>query len=421
MDGTGVRVVGVGAVSPVGADAHSTWEALLAGATGVRTVELDEGLVTVAPAAEGFTERVPATRARRLDRAQQLALVAAREAWTDAGRPQVAPDLLAVVVGSGIGGVQTLLQQSDVYRNKGARAVSAHGFTMTMPDGPAVAVGLDLGAKAGVHAPVSACASGAEAVAWALLLLRTGAADVVVCGGSEAGLLPLSLAGFGAMRALSRIGDADRTPRPFDAARDGFVLGEGAAMLVLESQRREQTRPAYARLLGAGMSSDAFHPVAPDPTGEGGVRAMRAALGSAGCGPADVTHLNTHATATPLGDIAEARAIHAVLGADAASVPVTATKSATGHLLGAAGALEAVITVLSVSEGCAPPTRNLDTLDPEIELQVVTHAPAKIARGVALSNSFGFGGHNVTLAVGPTPDTAVSRPLPAPATAERGG
>ena len=404
-----VVVTGIGATTPVGGDVRSTWDALLAGTSGVRRLEAewaaDLPVHIAAPAAVEPTEVLDRVEARTLDRSQQLALVAAREAWADAGFSRelsVDPDRLAVVVASGIGGVLTLLAQYDVLRERGARRVSPHTVPMLMPNGPAATVGLDLVARAGVHTPVSACASGAEAIALALDLLRAGRADVVVAGGTEAAIASLPIAGFAAMRALStRDGDPQEASRPYDKGRDGFVLGEGAAVLVLETEAHARARGArvYAELAGAGISSDAHHVAAPEPTGAGAARALTLAMRDAELGPADVAHVNAHATSTPLGDIAEAGALRTALGNAVDGVNVTAVKSCTGHLLGAAGALEAAVTVLSLHHRLVPPTRNLDDPDDEIALDVVRISPRELPAGAAaLSNSFGFGGHNVTLA-----------------------
>jgi 3-oxoacyl-[acyl-carrier-protein] synthase II len=405
---TNVLVTGLGATTPVGGDMPSTWAALLAAESGVRRLDADWAadlpVQIAAPVAVEPTEVLDRVEARTLDRSQQLALVAAREAWGDAGLGPgaVPPERLAVVVASGIGGVLTLLAQYDVLREKGARRVSPHTVPMLMPNGPAATVGLDLVARAGVHAPVSACASGAEAIALALDLLRAGRADVVVAGGTEAAIHALPIAGFAAMRALStRDGDPREASRPYDKARDGFVLGEGAAVLVLETEEHARARGAqvYAELAGAGMSSDAHHVAAPEPTGAGAARAIALALTDAGLDAGDIAHVNAHATSTPLGDVAEAAALRTALGDAAAEVCVTATKSCTGHLLGAAGALEAAVTVLSLHHGQVPPTRNLDDPDDDVALDVVRFEPRALPEGTAaLSNSFGFGGHNATLA-----------------------
>ena len=406
---TKVVVTGLGATTPVGGDVPSTWDALLAGRSGVRRLDTgwaaDLPVQIAAVAAVDPLEVLDRVEARTLDRAQQFALVAAREAWTHAGfgaDVTVEPEGLAVAVASGIGGVLTLLAQYDVLRERGARRVSPHTVPMLMPNGPAATVGLELVARAGVHAPVSACASGAEAIALALDLLRAGRADVVVAGGTEAAIAPLPIAGFAAMRALStRDIDPTEASRPYDKARDGFVLGEGAAVLVLETEEHARARGAtiYAELAGAGVSSDAHHVAAPEPTGAGAARALSLAMRDAGLGPTDVAHVNAHATSTPLGDVAESLALRTALGDAVSKVSVTATKSCTGHLLGAAGALEAAVTVLSLHHQLVPPTRNLDDPDDEIGLDVVRMSPRPLPAGAAaLSNSFGFGGHNVTLA-----------------------
>ena len=406
---TDVVVTGLGATSPVGGDVSSTWDALLAGRSGARRLDADWAadlpVQIAAPASVEPTDVLDRVEARTLDRAQQFALVAAREAWADAGFGEattVDPDRLGVAVASGIGGVLTLLAQYDVLRERGARRVSPHTVPMLMPNGPAATVGLELTARAGVHAPVSACASGAEAIALALDMLRAGRADVVVAGGTEAAIHPLPIAGFAAMRALStREGDPQEASRPYDKARDGFVLGEGAAVLVLETAEHARARGAkvYAQLAGAGMSADAYHVAAPEPTGAGAARALSLAIRDAGLTPGDIAHVNAHATSTPLGDVAEAAALRTALGDAASQICVTATKSCTGHLLGAAGALEAVVTVLSLANRLVPATRNLDDPDDDVALDVVRMSPRELPAGAAaLSNSFGFGGHNVTLA-----------------------
>jgi 3-oxoacyl-[acyl-carrier-protein] synthase II len=277
---------------------------------------------------------------------------------------------------------------------------------MLMPNGPAAAVGIELGARAGVHTPVSACASGAEAIAYAVDMIRSGRADVVVAGGTEAAIHPLPISGFAAMQALSMRNDSPETAsRPYDVTRDGFVLGEGAGVIVLETEEHAKARGAriYAEVAGAGLTSDAHPLAAPEPEGRGAGRAMKAALEAAGAVPGDVVHLNAHATSTPVGDTAEAKAIRVALGSATDDVAVSATKSMTGHLLGAAGALESIFTILAVHHRLAPPTINVEDLDPEIDLDVVRKEPRALGHEgqqiVALNNSFGFGGHNVALAV----------------------
>lgn len=406
MTAVDIVVTGLGATTPLGGDMPSTWRALLDGASGARL--LDEAWAEDLPVRIAATVSTdpgevlePAER-RKLDRGQQLAVIAAKEAWHDAGEPGVEAERLAVVLASGIGGITTLLDQYDVLRSRGARRVSPFTVPMIMPNGPAAAVSLLLGARAGAHSPVSACASGAEAVAVALDIIRSGRADVVVCGGTEAVVHPLPMAAFAAMRALSsRHDDPASASRPFDKQRDGFVLGEGAAVLVLESRRHAEARGAtpYATVAGAGMASDAHHVAAPDPDGAGASRAILAALRDAGLTAADVGHINAHATSTPTGDVAESRALRLALGSHADRVPVTATKSCSGHLLGAAGALEAAVTCLSLRDATVPAIRNLDDPDDDVDLDLVRVTPRSLARGTAaVSNSFGFGGHDVALA-----------------------
>ncbi|MEO8107359.1 MAG: beta-ketoacyl-ACP synthase II [Actinomycetes bacterium] len=409
-DAQTVVVTGIGATTPIGGDVASTWDGLLAGRSGVRS--LTEEWASELPVQ--FAARVavdPAdvldrVEARKLDRTQQLALVAAREAWADAGAPDVDRERLGVSIATGIGGALTLLGQWDIYRESGPRRVSPHTIPMLMPNGPAAVVGLELSARAGVHTPVSACASGAEAVAQGLTMIRSGRADMVVVGGTEACIHPLPLAAFAAMRALSkRNDDPPAASRPWDTARDGFVFGEGAAVLVIETAEHAKARGAkiYGEVAGAGITADGHHIAQPDPEGKGATRAMRAALVDAGAEPSDVVHINAHGTSTPQGDVAEALAIRNALGEDAANVAVTSTKSMTGHLLGAAGAVESLACIMALHDQLMPPTINLENLDPEVQLDIVSGQARKIEDdrlpgAIALNNSFGFGGHNVALA-----------------------
>ena len=403
-----VVVTGLGATTPIGGDVASTWAALLAGKSGVGVLTEEwaaELPVRIAARVEveplDVLDRV---EARTLDRSQQFAIIAAREAWAQAGKPDVEKERLGVVFASGIGGVTTLLNQYDVLREKGPRRVSPHTVPMLMPNGPAAAVGLDLQARAGVHTPVSACASGAEAIAYGLEMIRTGRADVVVCGGTEAAIHPLPLAAFAAMRAMSTRNDEPlRASRPYDKGRDGFIMGEGAGAVVLESEEHAKARGAtiLGEIAGAGITSDGYHIAAPDPEGRGVVRALRAALESADLSPSDITHINAHATSTPAGDVAEAKAIREVFGSAADTVVVSAPKSTFGHLLGAAGAVEAIATLLSVTQHIVPPTLNLDDRDDDVDLDVVTVDPRPLREGPAISNAFGFGGHNVVLVIQP--------------------
>lgn len=407
-----VVVTGMGATTPLGGDMGTTWEGLLAGKSGVTALTDDWArdfpARIIARMAVEPTDVLERVEARRLDRCQQAALVAAREAWADAGYTTtrhggegdlVDPDRLAVVIGTGIGGALTTLGQNGVLDHRGMRRVSPLTVPMLMPNGPAAAVGLELGARAGVHAPVSACASGAEAIALGLDLIRAGRADVVVVGGTEAVVHPLPMAGFAQMRALStRNDEPEAASRPFDKGRDGFVFGEGAGVLVLERADYAAARgkAPYAVLAGAGITSDGYHITAPDPEGTGAARAITMALRDADLAPEDVVHVNAHATSTPVGDVAEAVAIRTAIG----DHPVlTAPKSMLGHLLGAAGAVETIATVLSVRDDIVPATRNLDDLDDAVQLDVVRVEPRRLPVPAAVNDAFGFGGHNVAVAI----------------------
>ena len=402
-----VVVTGLGATTPLGADVDSTWAALLAGKSGVRLLTEDwRELLPVHFAARVHTEpadQMERVEMRRLDRSEQFALVASREAWKDAGTPDVDKERLGVVIASGIGGVITLLDQYDNLKEKGARGVSPHTVPMLMPNGPAANVGLELQAKAGVHTPVSACASGAEAIGYALEMIRTNRADIIVSGGVEAAIHQLPMAGFAAMKALSTRNDApERASRPYDRDRDGFVLGEGGGILILEEYEHAKARGAkiYCELVGQGLSSDGYHIAAPDPDGAGVQRAIKFALADANLSTKDIVHLNAHATSTPAGDVAEANALRLALGSDIDHVAVSATKSMTGHLLGGAGAIESVFIVKALQERLAPPTINIENLDPAVTVDVVRDKARALPAGqiAALNDSFGFGGHNVVLA-----------------------
>ena len=401
-----VVVTGLGATTPLGADVDSTWAALIAGKSGVRLLTEDwRELLPVHFAARVHTEpadQMERVEMRRLDRSEQFALVASREAWKDAGTPDVDNERLGVVIASGIGGVITLLDQYDNLKEKGARGVSPHTVPMLMPNGPAANVGLELQAKAGVHTPVSACASGAEAIGYALEMIRSNRADIIVSGGVEAAIHQLPMAGFAAMKALSTRNDApERASRPYDRDRDGFVLGEGGGVLILEEYEHAKARGAkiYCELVGQGLSSDGYHIAAPDPEGSGVQRAIKFALANANLSTKDIVHLNAHATSTPAGDVAEANALRLALGSDVDHVAVSATKSMTGHLLGGAGAIESVFIVKALQERLAPPTINIENLDPEVTVDVVRDKARALPAGqiAALNDSFGFGGHNVVL------------------------
>ncbi|QSB13327.1 beta-ketoacyl-ACP synthase II [Natronosporangium hydrolyticum] len=408
MSRTDVVVTGIGATTPLAGDAPGTWEAMLAGHSGAG--QLTEEWAAQLPVriaaqlAVDPKEKIDRVKMRRLDRSEAIALIAAGEAWADAGFGEartdsagVDPERLAVSVGSGIGGALTLLAQDDILEASGPRRVSPHTVPMLMPNGPAAWVGLELGAKAGVHSVASACATGAEALALGLDIIRAGRADVVVAGGTEAVVHQLPLAGFAAMRAMStRNDDPERASRPWDKDRDGFVLGEGAAIMVLERADHAAARGArvYARFAGAGLTSDGYDIVQPDPAGTGAARAIATALRDADIAATDVRHVNAHATSTPVGDLAEVAALHAALG----DHPVlTATKSMTGHLLGAAGALEAIASVLAIRDSIVPPTINLDHPDESLNIDVAAHKPRHMDIPAVLDNSFGFGGHNVAL------------------------
>ena len=401
-----VVVTGLGMTTPVGGDVASSWSALLAGTSGVSPIQGEwiaeqpsriAGQMAVDP-----TEVLDKVETRKLDRSQQAAVIAAREAWQHAGSPEVDPDRLGTVIATGIGGVTSLLNAYDTLNERGWSRVSPHMVTMIMPNGPAAVVGLEIGARAGVHTPVSACASGAEAIAYAARMIQTGRADVVVAGGTEAVICGITMAGFAAMRALStRNDEPSAASRPYDVDRDGFVMGEGAGVVVLESREYAQARGATIHGVygGAGLTSDGHHIAQPDPEGRGATRAIIEALADAGLTPVDVHHVNAHATSTPQGDIAEAVAIRSALGKHTGQAIVTGTKSMTGHLLGGAGAVESIFTILALRDRIAPPTINLQTMDAEIDLNVAANTARELPAGdiAALNNSFGFGGHDVAL------------------------
>lgn len=403
-----IVVTGIGATSPLAGNAPDSWKALLNKESGARNLEQewvaqwDIPITFAAQAAvqpENVLERI---ETKRLDPSSQFALIAGREAWIDAGSPEVDPERLAIDWSTGIGGVWTLLDAWDTLREKGPRRVLPMTVPMLMPNGPGAAIGMDLHARAGVRTVVSACASSTEAIANAYEHLQAGLADVVIAGGSEAAIHPLPIASFAAMQALSKRNDnPTAASRPYDVDRDGFVLGEGAAALVLETEDHALARGAriYAEVAGGAVTSDAYHITAPDPEGSAAARAMIAAISQAGAQLTDVVHINAHATSTPVGDIAEYNALRRVFGNHLDNIAVSATKASTGHLLGGAGAIEALFTVMALHTRTAPPTINLDNQDPEIILDVVTE-PRALPEGdiVAISNSFGFGGHNAVVA-----------------------
>ncbi|MFZ4841728.1 beta-ketoacyl-[acyl-carrier-protein] synthase family protein [Mycetocola saprophilus] len=404
-----IVVTGIGITSPLGGTTDETWTNLLAGKSGASPLEqpwVEELGLPVTFAAQAATKSVDVLarqEVKRLDPSSQFALTAAREAWADAGTPEVDPERLLVDWATGIGGVWTLLDAWDTLREKGPRRVLPMTVPMLMPNGPAAAIGMDLGARGGERTVVSACASSTESLANAYDHLQQGLADVVIAGGSEAAIHPLPLASFAAMQALSKRNDEPAAAsRPYDVDRDGFVLGEGAAALVVETLEHALARGAkiYAELLGGAVTSDAYHITAPDPEGTAAARAMRAAVENAGYSLDEVGHINAHATSTPVGDIAEYNALRAVFGDRLGEIAVTATKASTGHLLGGAGAIEAAFTAKALAEKVIPPTINLDNQDPAIELDVVTEPrPLGDEPVLAISNSFGFGGHNAVVAL----------------------
>ena len=392
-----VAITGIGAVTPVGDDAASTWTSLLNGRSGVTALE--------APWATPLPVRIAATvgttaldgltvpERRRMDRVEQFSILAGREAWRHAGAPDPDPDRLAVVVGSAIGGLNSTLEQSTLLRDSGPRGVSPHTVTMMMGNGPAAWLSIAIGARAGARAPVSACASGSEAILMARQMIPAGDADMVLAGGAEACVTDLNLAALAQTRALStRNDEPSAASRPFDAGRDGFVLGEGAAVLTLEREDHARARGAqiHAFLEGAALTSDASNIVAADP--ENQARTMSLALRSSGLAASDIDFVHAHATSTPLGDINESRAITSTLDRTA----VTTTKSMVGHLLGASGALGALVAAQALRDGTVPGTINVHELDPEVEVDVVS-SPREGDFNAALVNAFGFGGHNVSL------------------------
>jgi 3-oxoacyl-[acyl-carrier-protein] synthase II len=405
-----VVVTGMGATTPLGGDVASTWDGLIAGRNGISTNDAEWAerynmpARLVARLAVEPSEVLPRVQLRRMDRCEQVAVIAARQAWADAGyempsdeHEPVDPDRLGVALGSGIGGPVTLLDQDDLLEQHGLRKVSPLTVPMLMPNGPAAHVSIELRARAGVHSPASACATGAESLALGFDMIRSGRADVVVAGGAEACIHPITVAGFAQSRTLSlRNDEPDRASRPFDLDRDGFVLGEGAGVLVLESAEHARARGArvYGKLAGTGITSDAYHITGNHPEGIGQMAAMTKAIHQAGLTPADIGHVNAHATSTVVGDIGEAVAIRKAVGDH---VVLTAPKSSFGHLVGGAGAVESILTVLSIYHGIIPATRNLEHQDPKIELDVVAGEARKMDLAAAMNDSFGFGGHNVAL------------------------
>ncbi len=403
-----IVVTGIGATTPLGGTAQESWVALLAGESGAHTLTHEwvgqyELPVTFAAEAKVRPEEVlERPEAKRLDPSSQLALISAREAWADAGSPDVAPERLGVDYATGIGGLWSLLNAWDTLREKGPRRVLPMTVPMLMPNAAAAAVSMNFHARAFARTVASACASSTESIANAYEHLQLGLADVIIAGGTESAIHPITLASFSSMQALSRRNDSPETAsRPYNVDRDGFIMGEGAASLVLETEEHALARGAriYAEVAGGGVTSDSYHITANDPDGLGASRAIALALEQAGATPDEVMHINAHATSTPVGDIAEYAALRVAFGDRIHSIPVSATKASTGHLLGGTGALEAIFTILALRDRTAPPTINLTEQDPAIPLDVVT-APRALPEGplLAISNSFGFGGHNAVLA-----------------------
>jgi 3-oxoacyl-[acyl-carrier-protein] synthase II len=406
-----VVVTGIGAVTPLGANADSTWQAILAGTSGVHTMDNDwsekYGLA-VDFAAQVDPQVVPdnlkRVQAKRLDPSSQFALISAREAMADAGLEDTDPERTAVSWATGIGGVWTLLDAWDTLQEEGPRRVMPLTVPMLMPNGPAAAIGMEYKAHAGVQTLVSACASSTESLGHAYDVLASGRADVIIAGGSEAAIHPITVAAFNSMQALSRRTDSPETAsRPYDVDRDGFVMGEGAGALILETEEHAKARGAkiYAEVANWGISNDAYHITGGEPEGKYALAAMRQALDAGGLTAADIKHVNAHATSTPVGDIPESLAISELLGDNVDDALVSATKSMTGHLLGGTGAVEAILTVKALETRTAPPTINIDEVDPKVKgINIVRDTPAELPSGdiAAITNSFGFGGHNAVVA-----------------------
>ncbi|HET8927687.1 MAG TPA: beta-ketoacyl-[acyl-carrier-protein] synthase family protein [Microbacterium sp.] len=408
MSTSRIVVTGIGATSPIGGTAPESWAALLEGASGTHTLDHDwveEHSLPVTFAAEALVRPETVLErpiAKRLDPASQLALVAAMEAWADAGSPDVEPDRLGVDFATGIGGVWTLLDAWDTLREKGPRRVMPMTVPMLMPNAAAGNLSLHFGAQAYARTVASACASSTESIINALEHIRAGYADVVIAGGTESAIHPITLAAFSSMQALSRRNDSPETAsRPGSIDRDGFVMGEGAGALILETEEHARARGAkiYAAVVGGGVTADSYHITANDPEGRGAARAVRMALKMADASPEDVTHINAHATSTPVGDPNEYQALLTVFGDRVREIPTSATKASTGHLLGGTGALEAIFTVLALRDRIAPPTINITEQDPEVPFLLSGEGqPLTAGDQFAISNSFGFGGHNAVAA-----------------------
>jgi beta-ketoacyl ACP synthase len=401
-----VVVTAVTATTSIAPDIESTWKGLLAGESGIRILEddfvekWDLAVKIGGHLKESLDPLMTRLEMRRMSYTQRMAKYLGNQLWDSIGRPEVDPDRLAVVIGTGLGGGEKIVEMYDAMNEGGPRKVSPLAVQMVMPNGAAAVVGLELGARAGVITPVSACSSGSEGIAHAWRQIVMGDADIAVCGGVEGAIEALPIAAFSMMRAMStRNDDPEAASRPFDKNRDGFVFGEAGALMVIESEEHAKARGAkpLARVMGAGITSDAFHMVAPASDGLRAGQAMKRAMETAGLPPADIQHVNAHATSTSIGDAAEANAIR-VAGVEHAAV--YAPKSALGHSIGAVGALESILTVLALRDGVIPPTLNYETPDPEIDLDVVAGEPRYGDYQYAINNSFGFGGHNVALTFG---------------------
>jgi 3-oxoacyl-[acyl-carrier-protein] synthase II len=404
-----VAITGVGAVTPVGNDAKSTWEALLEGRSGIDFIQAFDPApfpVRIAGEVKDFDASglAPSKELRKLDRCIVFALAAAKEALADAGlNSQYDPERVGVVLGSGIGGFNELMRQYDILRERGPDRVSPSFLPNILVDSASGHLAIQLGIRGPNYAVVSACATGSHAIGGAADLIRDGAADAVIAGGTEGCIHPLILAGFCAMRGLAaEEEDPTRASRPFDATRAGFVMSEGAGILLLEDMERAKSRgaPIYAEVLGYGASNDAYHMVAPDPESVGVVEMMRQALERSGVDPKRVDYVNAHGTSTPLGDLAETRAIKEVFDGHAGELAISSTKSMLGHMFGAAGAVEAMVCALAIKNGVIPPTINYRNPDPECDLDYVPNEAREAEIDVALSNAMGLGGHNGCVLLG---------------------
>jgi beta-ketoacyl ACP synthase len=403
-----VVVTGMAMTTALATDAENTWKKLLDGQSGIRTLEdpfIEEYDLPVRIGGhllEDFESELNKVELRRMSYLQRMATVVGRRAWQNAGAPEVDTRRLMVSIGTGMGSVEEVLFAYDAMRSRGLRAVSPLVVQMFMPNGPAAVVGLELKAKAGVCTPIAACASGSEAIANAWRNIVYGEADMAICGGVETKIEAVPIAGFAQMRIVLSTTNDDPAGacRPFDRDRNGFVFGEGAALMVIETEEHAKARGAniLARIMGASVTSDGFHMVAPDPNGEQASHAITRAVQLAGLQPGDIDHINAHATGTSVGDVAEGKAINRAMGGHRPAV--YAPKSALGHSVGAVGAVEAILTVMALRDGVIPPTLNLRNLDPEIDLDVVAGEPRTGDFRYAVNNSFGFGGHNVAIAFG---------------------